>query len=183
MVGSNTRSVLGPYTFLLLVGLLSLAITACANVETIRLTKKVFPPKASADDVEAIAHEPTRPHIQLAELQMTDTWMGFDSMQQNILKKAATLGADAVVFSHPESHVEHQVVNEPVYSPWSYYAPYYYGPGYLGYGGYGNGWGYSSLYGPGPMGWGGYGGGYVAVPYDVTIKSLKGMAIRYTSSE
>jgi hypothetical protein len=109
--------------------------------------------------------------------------MGFDRMQQKILAKAAALGSDAVVFSKPESHVEHQVAYEPVYSPWGYYAPYYYGPGSWGYGGYGYGsWGYGGLYGPGPMGWSGYPGGSVAVPYDVTVNALKGTAIRYTSS-
>lgn len=182
MIGNGVRDVPGQFPLVLLLGLLSLA-TACASVETIRLTNQVFPPKQSVNEVETLSHEPTRPHIPLAELRIADTWMGFDRMQQKILAKAAALGSDAVVFSKPESHVEHQVAYEPVYSPWGYYSPYY-GPGSWGYGGPGyGGWGYGGLYGSGPMCWGGYPVGSVAVPYDVTVNALKGTAIRYTSSE
>jgi hypothetical protein len=62
---------------------------------------------------------------------------------------------------------------EPLYDPWDYYSPYYGGP--LGYGWYGGPYG----------GWGLWGGGYsnmVAVPYDETVRMLKGTAIRYTNT-
>ncbi|MDX1410602.1 MAG: hypothetical protein R3351_00445 [Nitrospirales bacterium] len=51
--------------------------------------------------------------------------------------------------------------------------------GPYGYGTYGYpGWGYGSGYGYG-MGWG-YGG--TAIPYNYTVKSLKGVAIHFTHS-
>lgn len=159
-----------------LVGLVSLPVMACASVDVVRLTSQTFPPKDSADQVEALDREPTRAHLRLAELRLADTGMGFDDMQRKILKKAATLGADAVVFSKPETEVKHQVAYEPTYSPWGYYGPYY-GPGSWGYGGYGYG-GYGGL--GGPWGWGGGYTGSMAMPYDVTVNSLTGTAVKYT---
>jgi hypothetical protein len=131
MIGNSRRDAPGQCPLVLLLGLLGLASAACASVETIRLTNQVFPPKQSVHEVETLSREPTRQNIPLAELRISDTWMGFDRMQQKILAKAAALGSDAVVFSKPDSHVEHQVAYEPVYSPWGYYSPYY-GPGSWG---------------------------------------------------
>lgn len=167
--------------------LLALATTACARVDAIRLTSETFPPKDSADDVEVLDHHPTRPYIEIADLSIADTGLSLESMQGKMLKKAASLGADAVVFSTPESHVNHEVAYEPVYSPWGYYGPYY-GPGSWGYGGaLPGGWGYGGPYGPWGYGpWGMGGGAYagsVAVPYDVTVHSLKGTAIKYQKTE
>jgi hypothetical protein len=100
-------------------------------------------------------------------------------MQHRILKKAAALGADAVVFAKPERHLEHHVTYEPAYSPWGHYGPYW-GPGSWGYGGFGyGGWAYGGM--GGPWGWGGYSGS-TPVPYDVTVSSLKGTAIRYAEA-
>ena len=64
--------------------------------------------------------------------------------------------------------------------PPAYYGPYY-GPWSWGYGGYGYG-GYGGLGGPWGGSWG-WGGGYMsstAVPYDVTVNSLEGTAVKYT---
>ncbi len=157
------------------IGFLSLALASCANVETIRLTAETFPPKSSAADVEVLEEPPTHPHIELADLRLADSNLNFEHLQRKILEKAATLGADAVVFAKPESHTEHEVAYEPAYSPWGGYGPY--GAGPWGYGGLGpGGWGYGGPWGP--WGWGATGS--VAVPYDVTINSLKGTAIKYT---
>ena len=97
-----------------------------------------------------LEQEPARPHVRLAELRMDDPSLSFARMQERLLSKAASLGADAVVFAKPVSQIEHQVAYAPVYSPWGYHSPFY-GPG----GGYG------AWYGP--WAWGGYGGS-MAVP-------------------
>lgn len=156
-------------------------LTGCASVDVIRLTNETFPPKDSRADVEVLEQQPTQPYISLADLHVADSGVGFEWMQRKILDKAATLGADAVLFLKPESHVEHEVAYEPVYSPWGGYGPY--GPGLGGYGGIGPWGGYGGSWGGGyggPWGWGPTGS--VAVPYDVTVNSLQGTAIKYTAS-
>jgi hypothetical protein len=70
-------------------------------VDTVLLTGEAFPPKDSVSDVEVLEQEPTRPHIQFAELSVSCLWLSAERGRQKILEKAATLGADAVVFSEP----------------------------------------------------------------------------------
>jgi hypothetical protein len=151
-------------------------IAACTSVDTILLTSDTFPPKQSADEVAVLEQNPTRPYREIAELRIGDSSLSFGSLQHKILDKAASLGADAVVFAKPQTQTTHEVAYEPLYDPWGYYSPYYGTPwGYGGVGGYG-----------GPYGsWGPWGGGYsgsVAVPYDETMRMLKGTAIRYTAA-
>src|SRR5262249_61854933 len=43
-----------------------------------------------------------RPFIQIAELSTDSVWLSLASKRQKILEKAATLGADAVVFQAPK---------------------------------------------------------------------------------
>lgn len=151
---------------------LCLIISACTRVDTILLTSDTFPPKSSADEVAVLEQNPTRPHRDIAELRIGDSSLSFGSLQRKILSRAATLGADAVVFAKPQTQTTHQVAYEPVYDPWGYNSPYYGGP-----------WGYGGGYG-GPLGgwgpWGGMYSGSVAVPYDETVRMLMGTAIRYT---
>ncbi len=150
-----------------------LLIAGCASVDTILLTSEKFPPKRSADDVAVLEQKPTRPHVDLAELRIGDSGLSFGSLQHKILDKAASLGADAVVFAKPQTQTTREVAYEPVYDPWGYNSPYYGSP--WGYGGYGGPYG----------GWGMWGGGYsgmAAVPFDETIKMLMGTAIRYTNT-
>lgn len=109
--------------------------------------------------------------MRIAELSETSS-SDVEKLQQYLLKKAAELGADAVVFSSPIIHTEQGVTYQPTYSPWGYYAPYYYGPGPYGYWGP---WGYH--YGPWGPGWGYH--QYVPVPYSVRVTTFKGIAIRY----
>jgi hypothetical protein len=125
-----------------------------------------------------LSEAPTSDHIRIAELSETAS-SRLDTLQRHILKKAAQLGADAVVFSPPHTRSEQRVDYQPVYDPWGFYAPYYspyfYGPGPYGYGrpfgygygGWGSGWGYRQ---------------YAAVPYSVYVTTLKGVAIRYTEA-
>lgn len=149
--------------------LLLTQVSACASVDVVRLTNARFSPKASVEEVEVLEQEPARPYVRLAELHMEDPSLSFAHMQERLLTKAASLGADAVVFAKPVHLIEHQIAYAPVYDPWGYDSPFY-GPG----GGYG------AWYGP--SAWGGYGGS-MAVPYDIQVKALSGTAIRYRDSE
>jgi hypothetical protein len=147
---------------------------ACTSVDTILLTGEKFPPKESAKDVSVLSATPAQPHLDVADLRIGDSWLSFGSMQQKILKQAAALGADAVVFAQPQMETMHEVAYEPLYGPWGYNGPFYGTP--WGYGGYGGPYGIG-----GPWG-GGLSSGNVAVPYDVTMKMLMGTAIRYTGA-
>lgn len=150
--------------------LLSLCI-GCSRVNVLRLTSETFPSR-SVEEVAILSEAPHLEHIRLADLSETSSSRA-DTLQKHILKKAAQLGADAVVFSAPHSHSEQRVDYQPLYNPWGYYTPYYYGPGPFGYssmrgsfyGGWGPSWGYPQ---------------YAAVPYSVRVTTLKGVAIRYT---
>ena len=141
-----------------------LLMVSCTSVDTFVLTNQTFPPKSSIQEVEIVDREPPCAHIAIAQLSVDDREStDFRSEQLQILKKAADLGADAVVFSKPEKHIEHHV---------TYRSPGIGGPWGMGYYGY-PGWGYGTVYGMG------YGAG-MAIPYDYTVKSLKGIAIRFT---
>jgi len=149
-----------------------LLFSACASVDTIRLTSETYPAKDSADDVTVLEKKPTGPYVEIAELRIGDSWLSFGNLQQRILTRAAALGADAVVFTPAQTQTIRQVAYEPLYDPWGYNSPYYGGPwGYGGVGGPYGGWG--------P--WGGYSSG-VAVPYDESVRMLMGTAIRYAQT-
>ena len=150
--------------------LLGWSIGACSNVQVLRLTSETFPPHA-VEDVAILSQYPSVSYQRLAELSESSSSNDLETLQRHLLKKAAELGADAVVFSTPITRTEHHVAYQPVYSPWGYYAPYYYGPGPYGYWGP---WGYH--YGPWGPGW-----GYrQAVPmhYEIRVVTLQGTAIR-----
>lgn len=152
---------------------LCLLFSGCTSVDTIMLTSDTFPPKESADEIAVLEHKPARPHQEIAELRIGDSWLSFGSLQRKILNQAAVIGADAVIFAKPQSLTQHQVAYQLLYDPWGYNSPYYGTP--WGYGGYG-----------GPYGsWGPWGGGYsgsVAVPYDEVMRMFMGTAIRYTEA-
>ncbi len=174
MSGCRTTNALanapwGKRCVLALAGLMMWQLAACAGVDVVRLTSATFPSKSSSEEVEVLEQEPTRPHVRIAQLHIDDSSSSFKRMQSRVLAKAASLGADAVVFAKPERIVTHQIAYQPVYSPWGYYSPFY-GPA----------WGYGAWYGP--WAWGGYAGS-MAVPYDLQINALSGTAIRYTGSE
>lgn len=148
------------------------SVAGCSHVQVLRLTSETFPPHA-VGDVAVLSREPGTSHTRIAELSETSSSDNIDKLQRHLLKKAAELGADAVVFSVPITRTEQRVAYQPTYSPWGYYAPYYYGPGPYGYWGP---WGYR--YGPWGTGW-----GYrsvVPVPYLVRTTTVKGVAIRYS---
>jgi hypothetical protein len=63
------------------------------------LSSETFTPQTS--HVEILERTPTRPYVQIAVLSVDSWWLSLDSKRQKILEKAATLGADAVVFGDP----------------------------------------------------------------------------------
>ena len=140
-------------------------MAGCTSVDTIRLTSQTFPPKKSIQEVEVIAREPKCAHIALAQLSVEDEAVSFGKEETAILKKAADLGADAVVL--------HRGTKRTVATP--AYGGYAYGYGYPG-------WGYGS-YGMSGYAIGGYGyspyGMAMPMMYDTTVRSLTGIAIRY----
>jgi len=153
--------------------LFGIGVSACAGVDVLRLTDRTFPPKASADDVEILERKPAASYTALAELSMTSDASGLETMQCKIVKKAAALGADAVIFSKPDVRVKHEVAYDwSNYSPWGYESPYYYGP-WVGYGGPYGASGASPVNAAMPYG----------VPYDITVNVLKGTAIRYGNGD
>jgi len=141
-------------------------MAGCTSVETVRLTDQGFPAKSSIQEVEVIALEPKCPHIAIAQLSVVDDAVSFETEEGAILKKAADLGADAVVLHRGKK----RTVATPAYGGYAYN---YTSPGW-GYGSYGMG-GYSM----GGYGYSAYGMG-TPMTYDTTVRSLTGIAIHYT---
>src|SRR5215813_15126443 len=79
--------------------LLAVNVAGCASVDVLTLSDQTFPPRTN--HIDALEDYPHRPFIQIAELSTDSVWLSFASKRQKILEKAATLGADAVVFQAP----------------------------------------------------------------------------------
>jgi hypothetical protein len=155
----------------LLIGLTGIwfIMGGCTSVDVIQFTSQTFPSKKSVLEVDVMAEEPKCPHLALAQLSVQDSAVSYEDEEGAILKKAADLGADAVVL--------HRGTKRTVRTaPYAGYGASYGYPGW-GYGSYGMG-GYGMMgYGYG-MGGFGYGMGYPMM-YDTTVRSLTGVAIRY----
>ena len=144
----------------------------CTSVDVIQFTSQTFPPKNSALEVDVMALEPKCPHIALAQLSVQDSAVSYADEEGAILKKAADLGADAVVLHQGTK----RIATTPAYGGYAYNYSYP-GWGYASYGmgGYAGGGGYSVggfMYSPYGMG--------TPMMYDTTVRSLTGIAIRYT---
>ena len=140
-------------------------MTACATVDVAPLTDQTFPSKASSRQVEVLNQEPSCPHILLADLAIQGDANEFQHLQTKVLDKAASLGADAVVFAKSQPQIRHQAAYQS-YPAWNF-----------------GGW----MYGSYPYGFGYYGGwpingGDVAASHAMARLSLEGTAIRYTQT-
>ena len=148
-------------------------MTGCTSVDTILLTSQTFPPKKSTLDVEVMALEPKCPHIALAQLSVLDSAESYADEEGAIIKKAADLGADAIVLYKGTK----RTVSTPAYGGYAYNYGYpgwgYASYGMGGYGGYG-----TTGYTIGGFGYSPYGMG-TPMMYDTTVRSLTGIAIRY----
>src|SRR6476660_9362684 len=76
--------------------LLAFILPGCASVDVLRLSSETFTPQTS--HVEILERAPTRPYVPIAVLTVDSWWLSLDSRREKILEKAATLGADAVIF-------------------------------------------------------------------------------------
>ena len=95
-------------------GLLLLWVAAgCTNVQVLRLTSETFPAR-EVEDVAILSRFPTLQYEKIAELSETSSSDNIDRLQRHLLNKAAELGADAVVFSTPITHLERRVAYQPV---------------------------------------------------------------------
>ena len=115
---------------LLHVAVIGLGISGCVSVDVVKLSNHTYPPKASTQEVEVLDRKPPCAHAAIAQLSVDDSeYDDFESEQKKILKKAAELGADAVIFSKPEKHKQHGVMYSGMGGPW--------GMGMYGYPGWG----------------------------------------------
>jgi hypothetical protein len=76
--------------------LLAFNLPGCASVDVRMLSSETFTPQTS--QVEILERAPTRPYVQIAVLSVDSWWLSWNSKRERIVEKAATLGADAVVF-------------------------------------------------------------------------------------
>ena len=76
--------------------LLSVILPGCASVDVLMLSSETYTPQTR--QVEILERAPTRPYVQIAVLVVDSWWLSVDERREKILEKAATLGADAVVF-------------------------------------------------------------------------------------
>ena len=76
--------------------LLSVILPGCASVDVLMLSSETFTPQTR--QVEILERSPTRPYVQIAVLSVDSWWFSVDERREKILEKAATLGADAVIF-------------------------------------------------------------------------------------
>ena len=76
--------------------LLSVILPGCASVDVLMLSNETFTPQNS--QIEILERAPTRPYVKIAVLVVDSWWLNEDEKREKILEKAATLGADAVVF-------------------------------------------------------------------------------------
>lgn len=128
---------------------LGLCLAGCTTVDVVRLTNQQFPAKRSVREVEVLQATPKCPHLDLAELSVDESSAGFSTMQEKMLEKGAELGADAVVFGPARKEIRHESTHVPTMKRR-----------------------------PGPPIMAGQ-SGRRAVPDDVPVKSLAGLAIRY----
>jgi hypothetical protein len=71
-------------------------VSGCAGVNVLMLSSETFTPQAGV--VEVLERAPARPYVQIAVLTVDSWWLSVDTRRETIVEKAATLGADAVVF-------------------------------------------------------------------------------------
>ncbi|MDE3219042.1 MAG: hypothetical protein KGO23_06680, partial [Nitrospirota bacterium] len=82
----------GTALFLVHAILSAFTLSGCASVDVLMLSGETFSPRTTVSDVEVLEQEPTRPHIQIAELSVDSLWLSIASKRQKILEKAAMLG-------------------------------------------------------------------------------------------
>ncbi len=115
-----------------------LLLTACVSVRVEPLTHESYAPRVSGEPVQWLETEPDSPYVELARIIATSQSADEDRLRDNILTRASTMGADAVVLgksdvlesmgqSHPyESTMGPGSSNVGLYGGgwWNYYDPW-----------------------------------------------------------
>lgn len=71
--------------------------SGCVSLRVEPLTHESYPPRKSIERLQVLKNEPASPHIKLARIIATSQSADEDQMQEKIVARAKTLGADAVV--------------------------------------------------------------------------------------
>jgi nucleotide-binding universal stress UspA family protein len=71
--------------------------SGCVSLRVEPLTHESFPPRENLERLQVLKAEPAAAHIKLARIIATSDSADEDQMQEKILARAKTLGADAVV--------------------------------------------------------------------------------------
>lgn len=125
---------------------------------------QAYPPRAMDTPTEWLIAEPSKPHIELAQITVSSTILSEGTLRQQILDRAHALGADAVVEGKPVVVIS--------MAPTPYYEPGILGPKGASFGLYGYGW--YTPYSPNP-----YFLVQGAVDQPRVDKYISGVAIRY----
>jgi hypothetical protein len=143
-------------------------ITGCASTRIEYYVDPPYPAHDPKNQVEWLSTEPSRAYIELARITVGSTSLGKETLRQEIIDRARSLGADAVVAEG--GVVVYSLPNPP------YYERSLFGPMGAAFGLYGYGW-----YSP-----------YASNPYLLTQGSthipridryLSGLAIRYEQDQ
>ena len=81
---------------LLCILFLATLLPGCASVHVMMLSSESFTTQSS--QLEILDQPPTRAYVPIAVLSLDSWWLNADSRREKIAEKAATLGADAVIF-------------------------------------------------------------------------------------
>jgi hypothetical protein len=65
------------------------------------LTDDTYPPRGQGVEVEWLDAKPSRPHIELARIVVNSVSANFDTLKKDLLDRARSLGADAVIVQVP----------------------------------------------------------------------------------
>lgn len=127
-----------PRTFLVCA---STVLLGCVSVHVEPLAHESYPPRAPDVSVQWLESEPRAPHITLARITATSQSVDEDRLRENILTRARSLGADAVVAGKfdilesmgPSPRYESTLgpASEsfsPYTGGWGWWSPFYYDP-------------------------------------------------------
>ncbi|WP_455389470.1 hypothetical protein [Petrachloros mirabilis] len=112
--------------------LLTASIAGCVGTRVEYFSETPYPARSNAAQVEWLAAEPTRPHVEVARITVRSSNYSLETLRETMLDRARTLGADAIVPEVP------MVVMSRTASP--YYEPGILGPAGAAFGLYGYGW-------------------------------------------
>ena len=111
--------------------------SGCVSLRVEPLTHESYPPRESIERVQVLGAEPRAAHVKLARIIATSESADEDQMQEKILARAKTLGADAVVMG--KFDILESMGSGPLYESTL-------GPTADSFGPYSGGWGWWPFY-------------------------------------